>query len=71
MSEPVSPVALAATDLRIGYGGRTVVDAITLSVDKREIVCLLGGSGCGKSTLLRGRIRAPRSCSSNRACCRG
>ena len=47
MNEPVSPVALAATDLRIGYGGRTVVDAITLSVDKREIVCLLGGSGCG------------------------
>ena len=54
MSEQNPTVALAASNLRIGYGGRTVVDDITLGVDKREIVCLLGGSGCGKSTLLRG-----------------
>ena len=54
MSAAASTVALAATGLRIGYGDRTVVDDITLTVDKREIVCLLGGSGCGKSTLLRG-----------------
>jgi len=46
--------ALAARALRIGYGGKTVVDDISLTVDKQEIVCLLGGSGCGKSTLLRG-----------------
>ena len=54
MSGQNPTVALAASNLRIGYGGRTVVDDITLGVDKREIVCLLGGSGCGKSTLLRG-----------------
>ena len=47
-------IALAARDVRIGYGGKAVVDDITLSIDKQEIVCLLGGSGCGKSTLLRG-----------------
>ena len=46
--------ALSASKLRIGYGGKTVVDDISLTIDKREIVCLLGGSGCGKSTLLRG-----------------
>lgn len=46
--------ALSAAKLRIGYGGKTVVDDISLTIDKREIVCLLGGSGCGKSTLLRG-----------------
>lgn len=46
--------ALSASNLRIGYGGKTVVDDISLTIDKREIVCLLGGSGCGKSTLLRG-----------------
>lgn len=46
--------ALAARDVRIGYGGRAVVDSISLAIDQREIVCLLGGSGCGKSTLLRG-----------------
>ena len=46
--------ALSARGLRIGYGGKTVVDDISLTIDRREIVCLLGGSGCGKSTLLRG-----------------
>ena len=49
-----SQTALAARKLRIGYGGKAVVNDISLSIDKREIVCLLGGSGCGKSTLLRG-----------------
>ncbi|MDB5921008.1 MAG: transporter ATP-binding protein [Massilia sp.] len=46
--------ALSARALRYGYGGKAVVDDISLTIDKREIVCLLGGSGCGKSTLLRG-----------------
>jgi NitT/TauT family transport system ATP-binding protein len=46
--------ALAARGVRIGYGGRTIVDGIALDIARREIVCLLGGSGCGKSTLLRG-----------------
>lgn len=46
--------ALDARDLRFGYQGRAVVDGVSLAIDKREIVCLLGGSGCGKSTLLRG-----------------
>lgn len=49
-----STTALSASGLAIGYAGRTVVDDIALTIDKREIVCLLGGSGCGKSTLLRG-----------------
>lgn len=51
---PDTRTALAASGLRLGYEGRTVVDKISLSVNPREIVCLLGGSGCGKSTLLRG-----------------
>lgn len=46
--------ALAAHGVRIGYGGKAVVDGVALAIEKREIVCLLGGSGCGKSTLLRG-----------------
>jgi NitT/TauT family transport system ATP-binding protein len=45
--------ALEAHGLRFGYGGRAVFDGVSLSVGRREIVCLLGGSGCGKSTLLR------------------
>lgn len=50
----MTATALCATDVRIGYGGKAVVDAVSLAIDKQEIVCLLGGSGCGKSTLLRG-----------------
>jgi NitT/TauT family transport system ATP-binding protein len=47
-------IALDARGLRFGYGARTVVDGVSLTVARREIVCLLGASGCGKSTLLRG-----------------
>lgn len=50
----IPATALCASDVRIGYGGKAVVEDITLAIDKQEIVCLLGGSGCGKSTLLRG-----------------
>ncbi len=36
-----------------GYGARTVLRDITLSLDAGEFVSLLGPSGCGKTTLLR------------------
>lgn len=45
--------ALEGRDLSFGYGGAPIFENVSLSVHKREIVCLLGGSGCGKSTLLR------------------
>jgi polar amino acid transport system ATP-binding protein len=35
------------------YGAHRVLDGITLSVEARQITCLIGASGCGKSTLLR------------------
>jgi osmoprotectant transport system ATP-binding protein len=35
------------------YGGRTVVDALSLAVSTGEFCVLLGSSGCGKSTTLR------------------
>jgi putrescine transport system ATP-binding protein len=35
------------------FGEVAAVDAVSLSVMKGEIFCLLGGSGCGKTTLLR------------------
>ena len=35
------------------YNGRTVVDAISASVERGERVVLLGPSGCGKTTVLR------------------
>src|SRR3954454_2739462 len=35
------------------YPGVTSVDAISLTVEHGEFVCLLGPSGCGKTTTLR------------------
>lgn len=35
------------------YGGRAVVDGVSLSIDKGMLVSLLGPSGCGKTTTLR------------------
>ncbi|MFD1912229.1 ABC transporter ATP-binding protein [Halodurantibacterium flavum] len=35
------------------FGGRNVVEDVTLSVAPGQVTCLLGPSGCGKSTTLR------------------
>ncbi|MES2469713.1 MAG: ABC transporter ATP-binding protein [Verrucomicrobiota bacterium] len=35
------------------YGGRAVVDGISLQIQRGEVFSLLGPSGCGKTTLLR------------------
>lgn len=39
--------------LKKSFGGKTVVDNISLELLTGEILCLLGPSGCGKTTLLR------------------
>ncbi len=44
---------LVLDEVRLGYGGRTVVDRLSLTVRPAEILLLTGPSGCGKSTVLR------------------
>ncbi|MCH7870258.1 MAG: LPS export ABC transporter ATP-binding protein [Planctomycetes bacterium] len=44
---------LEAKDLVKAYGGRTVVDKVSYSVDAGEIVGLLGSNGAGKTTSFR------------------
>lgn len=46
-----------------GYGGATVVDAVTLTLNPGEWLSLLGANGSGKSTLLRlmSRILRPQT----------
>jgi len=39
--------------LSIGYGARTVVSGIDVTLPGGKISVILGGSGCGKSTLMR------------------
>lgn len=55
-SQPAPGAAvLSARRLAFAYQGvpAPVFADVSLTVGRREIVCLLGGSGCGKSTLLR------------------
>lgn len=45
--------ALSIKHLTCSYNGQDVLKDLSLSVEKNEIVCLLGSSGCGKTTLLK------------------
>lgn len=49
MTAPV----LKAEDLRVGYGGRPVLNGVNLELRQNEILCLIGHNGAGKSTLLK------------------
>ncbi len=52
---------LALEHVSAGYGGRAVLDDLTLRVAPGEIVALIGANGAGKSTTLRtivGQVRA-------------
>jgi branched-chain amino acid transport system ATP-binding protein len=44
---------LEAKNLRVGYGGRPVLDNFDLSLRHNEVLCLIGHNGAGKSTLLK------------------
>ncbi len=44
---------LEIKDIRRSFGGRAVVDGVSLRIMPGQVTCLLGPSGCGKSTTLR------------------
>ena len=57
MGEKTSHSVLSTHNLSIGYGSKkdskTIASNINLSLEKGELVCLVGKNGIGKSTLLR------------------
>jgi len=48
-----SPRPLEADDLAVGYGARSVLDGLSLGIDRSTVTALIGPNGSGKSTLLR------------------
>src|SRR5258708_3591856 len=44
---------ISVRDVVVEYGGRRVLDGLSLDIEEGETMVLLGGSGSGKSTLLR------------------
>jgi iron complex transport system ATP-binding protein len=54
---------LVAEGVTLGYGDRTVVEALDLAVPAGRITAVVGPNACGKSTLLRAmsRLLAPRA----------
>ena len=50
---PASGPALVIEGLHKSFGDLEVLRGIDLSIDRHEVVCVIGSSGSGKSTLLR------------------
>ncbi|EYT82150.1 ABC transporter [Streptomyces sp. Tu 6176] len=44
---------LAARGVTVGYGDRTVIDALDVAIPPGVVTTIIGPNGCGKSTLLR------------------
>jgi iron(III) transport system ATP-binding protein len=49
----VAQPRLQVQSLTRSFGGRAVVNAVSLEIAAGQVTCLLGPSGCGKSTTLR------------------
>ncbi|MBN8716234.1 ABC transporter ATP-binding protein [Thermomonas sp.] len=47
-----TPPAVRLSDVRLGYGGRTILRGLSLAVPEGSMAAVLGPSGSGKSTLL-------------------
>jgi len=53
--KPGEPV-ITVKSLKIGYGGKVLLEQLNFEVRRGEVFVILGGSGCGKSSLLKNMI---------------
>jgi ABC-type cobalamin/Fe3+-siderophores transport system ATPase subunit len=56
-ADPGRSSRLVAEAVSLGYGDRTVVDALSVAVPDAAVTVIVGANACGKSTLLRGMAR--------------
>jgi zinc transport system ATP-binding protein len=59
VSNPLAVTGSPVVDLRhavVGYGGRPVLDGVSLRVEPGEVVAVLGANGSGKSTMVRAAL---------------
>ena len=52
-SNHAGSLEIEVSDLDKHFGGKMVLDRLSLSVEQGEFLVVLGDSGCGKSTLLK------------------
>ncbi|WP_132993164.1 ABC transporter ATP-binding protein [Gordonia zhaorongruii] len=48
---------LTGAGLQVGYGDRTIIDGLDITVPDGRVTTIVGPNGCGKSTLLRSLVR--------------
>jgi phospholipid/cholesterol/gamma-HCH transport system ATP-binding protein len=61
----LAPAAIELCDLTKALGGRTVLDGVSLQIQRGETMCIIGGSGAGKSVTLKhivGLLKPDRGC---------
>ncbi|HEY9562564.1 MAG TPA: ABC transporter ATP-binding protein [Nocardioides sp.] len=55
-----APARLVADSVTLGYGDRSIVADLSVSIPDHEVTVIVGANACGKSTLLRGMARLLR-----------